>query len=566
MFVNKCAKFERPEIESMKTSNTHELNTEYVRNLQSKILFSILLICLFIPKISDAQDCFPDTEPPVLICKKIDTLMLGWCGNVQIYASEFVKSVVDNCSPRVKITFDREGRLEDADLILLLVGLDTSNNFITIYAHDNAGNVSSCSSFCFPVSMLNLKVDCNILSDYRYFEDETNKIELSIRTEDNKLHPTTITNKWYPMRFEGTISSISNPKSIVINSLDFAFDHWNISPADIIEASRMIVHSSRYPSAMNYLSADTNCDGEINLLDLYKTLQFILGNIVKDDCIAKPLARFLNDSGVLLGTETDFNFNANTLQKMGFCQRGDIDRENLFPNVSFFNPVSQIQGDPVNWKVKNQLLERNLNYVLDFEFSDSMKLFGLQFNVNFDTSLVHIDTVYSNFIGTQFNRIYPNDIQWVCWNTLDPQIDHVLPRITFHLTAKEDAKVGEVFKPTVQTISNFLVEASGNARPIGIEFSKVVGNHNTLNDAEWLQVTPIPSQGVVKISAMVSKEQVGYLELIDVNGILIHKQLLKFQNAPLQVVIPDVKSGMYFAVIRFAESKPILKTFLMIRE
>lgn len=93
--------------------------------------------------------------------------------------------------------------------------------------------------------------------------------------------------------------------------------------------------------------------------------------------------------------------------------------------------------------------------MLDFEFSDSMKLFGLQFNVNFDTSLVHIDTVYSNFIGTQFNRIYPNDIQWVCWNTLDPQIDHVLPRITFHLTAKEDAKVGEVFKPTVQTISNF---------------------------------------------------------------------------------------------------------------
>ena len=146
MFVNKCAKFERPEIESMKPSNTHELNTEYFRNLQSRILFSILLICLFIPKISDAQDCFPDTEPPVLICKKIDTLMLGWCGNVQIYASEFVKSVVDNCSPRVKITFDREGRLEDADLILLLVGLDTSNNFITIYAHDNAGNVSSCSS------------------------------------------------------------------------------------------------------------------------------------------------------------------------------------------------------------------------------------------------------------------------------------------------------------------------------------------------------------------------------------------------------------------------------------
>lgn len=80
----------------------------------------------------------------------------------------------------------------------------------------------------------------------------------------------------------------------------------------------MIVHSSRYPSAMNYLSADTNCDGEINLLDLYKTLQFILGNIVKDDCIAKPLARFLNDSGVLLGTETDLNFNANTLQKWDF--------------------------------------------------------------------------------------------------------------------------------------------------------------------------------------------------------------------------------------------------------
>jgi len=549
----------------MKTSNTHELNTEYVRNLPSKILFSILLICLFIPKISDAQDCFPDTEPPVLICKKIDTLLLGWCGNETVYAGEFVAYAVDNCSRYVSLTFDKEGKMTYIESFWLSMILDASNNYVTIYAHDEAGNVSECSSYCLPVSISNYKVLCKLQGDYNYTE-ELDKLKLGIRTQDTVIHLTTLISNSGPLDFRASISNITSLKSIVLKAIDLPFKYWFISTADLIEASRFIINTSKYPSGMNYLSADTNCDGEINLQDIYKTYEYILGKIDKDDCIAKPLLKFINDSGLVLGNEIGYELNQKSIPNIGFCQRGDINRETKYPYVQLNNPVSIFSGRPLFWKTKNQNLVKGQDYLIEFKLSDSMYLFGLQSNFSFDPDLIQVDTFYSNLNSYFSSHKYSDDIQAIWLNLSNPKFEHQFPKISFQITAKADTKIDEVFKPTVQTISNFLVDASGNARPIGIEFSKVKGIHDVLEDAEWLQITPMPSQGIVKISALVSKEQIGQLELIDVNGILVHKQLLKFQNAPLQVDIPKVKSGMYFAVIRFAESKPIIKTFLMIQD
>lgn len=551
----------------MKNTNKQCALKGFLRQLRIPIFLNsfLFIFCSFFVSSIQAQDCFPDTEAPVLVCKKIDTLLLGWCGNETVYAIEFAAYAVDNCSRYVKLTFDKEGKIEYYESYWLLRALDASNNYITIYAHDEAGNVSECSSYCLPVSISNYKVLCKLRGDYYYIE-ELDKLKLGIRTQDTVIHPTALISNSDPLDFRASISNINRLKSIVLNAVDLPFNYWFISTVDVIEASRIIINTSKYSSGMNYLSADTNCDGEINLLDLYKTYDYFLGKIDKDDCITKPLLKFINDSGLVLGNEISYELNQKSIPNIGFCQRGDINRETKYPYIQLINPISQIAGVPFYWKTKNQNLITGQNYLVEFELSDSLNLFGLQSNFSFDPDLIQIDTFYSNLTSYFSSHKYSDDIQWIWLNLSNPKFEHQFPKISCQITAKADTKLGEAFKPTVQTISNFLVDASGNARPIGIEFSKVAGNHTTLNDAEWLQVTPIPSQGIVKISAMVSKEQVGYLELIDVNGILIHKQLLKFQNAPLQVVIPDVKSGMYFAVIRFAESKPILKTFLMIRE
>lgn len=492
-----------------------------------------------------AQDCFPDIEPPVLICKKIDTLMLGWCGNEQVYAWEFVNYTVDNCSKYVKITFDKEGKLEWIESFILSIGLDTSNNFITIYAHDDAGNVSECSSYCLPVSISNYKVLCKLQGDYNYAE-ELDKLQLGIRTQDTIIHPTTLISNSDPLDFRASISNINRLKSIVLNAVDLPFNYWFISTVDLIEASRIIINTSKYSSGMNYLSADTNCDGEINLLDLNKTYDYFLGKIDKDDCISKPLLKFINDSGLVLGNEISYELNQKSIPNIGFCQRGDINRETKYPYIQLINPISQIAGVPFYWKTKNQNLIKGQNYLVEFELSDSLNLFGLQGNFNFDPDLIQIDTFYSNLNSYFGSHRYSDDIQWIWLNLSNPKFEHQFPKISCQITAKADGMLRNAFITGNQSITNMVIDANGNSFPLEIEISAISSTNTSLKDALNFEVISKPGMDEVSIRVgSIPFEKVN-LSMYHLDGSLFLQRVVHLQNGQLEELLHIPIPGFYF--------------------
>jgi len=502
----------------MKTLNYFFSFHSQFRLVYPKILVRSLLFvfCYSIIPNLQAQDCFPDVEPPVLICKKIDTLNLGWCGNEQVYAWEFVKYTVDNCSKNVKITFDREGKLEWIESFYLLIGLDTSNNFITIYAHDNAANVSECSSYCLPVTTLDYKVPCKLLADGAY-SDELNKLKMDVKTEDNNVHPTNLLTIYSPLDFRTSISNISMVKSLVLSTLDIPFDLWFITTFDLVETERMIIGTNRYQSSMNFLSADTNCDGEINILDIYKSYQYITGQIDRDNCIAQPLLRFLNDSGEIVGSEINYKLNQNEIPNIGFCQRGDISREVTFPNSHFTNPVSRISGAPVYWKTKDLFLVKDQIYTVEFKLSDSMNLFGFQCNFKFDSNLIQLQNQFANFISSSYHK-YSDDLQWVWRNSSNPKLENDFPVISFQIQAKADGMLSDAFSLNKQSITNMLVDGTGNAYPIEIKFTNIKEYPYKESAKIDLSIFTGPSTQMVWLKGSMVPFENGILRILSMDG------------------------------------------------
>ncbi len=530
----------------MKTFNSISSFIAYLRLVcDTRIIVSLIFVfCNFNFSTLHAQDCFPDIEPPVLICKKIDTLMLGWCGNEQVYASEFVNYTVDNCSKYVKITFDKEGKLEWIESFFLSIGLDTSNNFITIYAHDDAGNVSSCSSFCFPVYMKTYNIKCNILSDNNFYE-ESDKIQLNIKTEDDKLHQSSTSQFSNLAEFEFSISSISAIKSLDLQAIDKPFKYWTITTADLIEASRFIINAGRYSTPINYLSADTNCDGEINILDLYKTYQYILGAIVKDDCIGQPVLRFVDLNGTILGTEIPYSIQKPIIPTIAFCQRRDINRSLKSTTIPFNNPVSRITGTPIYWKTKNQILQKDQIYQIEFELSDSSTLFAMQGNFSFDPDLIELDTFYSNFLSSNYSNRSPNDFQWVWLNNSNPKLEHIFPKITFQIKAKADVKLNEAFIKNTHSISNMLVDAQGNASPLEIEFSKIIaGPKKELEELNLVVKTNLWNDDVFLIGK-INTNTTGYIKIFNLAGALILNKAIFVTDGNVNEHIAIQQPGFY---------------------
>lgn len=512
----------------------------------------LLIFCPILTSSIQAQDCFPDTEPPVLICKKIDTLLLGWCGNEQVYASEFAAYAVDNCSRYVRLTFDKEGKMDYYESFWLLMALDASNNYITIYAHDEAGNVSECSSYCLPVSISNYKVLCKLQGDYNYAE-ELDKLQLGIRTQDTVIHPTFLNVNSNPLDFRASISNISSLKSIVLKALDLPFNRWFISTVDLIEASRIIINSSKYPSGMNYLSADTNCDGEINLLDVYKTFEYILGRIDKDDCVAKPLLKFINDSGLVLGNEISYELNQKSIPNIGFCQRGDINRETKYPYIQLINPISQIAGVPFYWKTKNQNLIKGQNYLVEFELSDSLNLFGLQSNFSFDPDLIQIDTFYSNLTSYFSSHKYSDDIQAIWLNFSNPKFEHQYPKISFQITAKADGMLRNAFISGDQSITNMAMDANGNSYPIAIEISAISGNQSTAKDDLDLKIYKDIPNKTVRLFGSIAPFENGLLSLYQIDGKTCYKKQIDSPGGVVNEFIEYPISGFYILQLRLPD-------------
>lgn len=532
----------------------------FVYNLQNAGTTILLLISTLFT--GYAQDCLHDTIPPEIICKQNYIYRYGPCGNEQIYASEFVISAIDNCS-KVKITFDREGKKWWDDSFILWMDPNWPNGQIKIYASDTSGNVSECMATYIAKPYEQTKFfTCRLITE---LDEEIDKIQLKVRTNDNTIYKANfIKNSNDIFDFYVTIEGDQSIQSLIVEPLDKPFVQEHITTKDQVLTLRQIVGFESYASPVNYISEDTDCNGEINLLDVYKSRKYVEGLISTDSCLGKPILYFIDEKGNILGQEIPYQGSPNRSPVIAFNQIGDMNSYLPNPGTALINPITKFSGEQLIWQATELSCVKGNQYAVDFTLNDSISLSGLQCNFALDSNFIHIDNFYTNF--TYLNKnIYPTDIRLNWVNGFGPKFENGYPKATILFTAKSDFTLSDAFKPSEQSISNFAITSDGTVRPIVTSFSFVNAADHEDKDSPWIKVSTTSADPTIHIWGSIAQFDEAELFIHNIYGQTIYKQKIRTSDGQINEFIQDSNPGVYILDLKLPNRKQLTQAFVVFR-
>lgn len=541
------------------------LHLNFLTTIIQPLAVVVIIALLIIPCIEgQAQDCLHDTIPPEIICKQDYIYRYGWCGNEEIYASDFVISATDNCS-KVKITFDREGKNQWDDSFILWMDPSWPNGQIKIYARDTSGNISECIATykAVPGYSIRKTISCKLITQFR---EENDKIELNIRTNDNAIHKATLINdSGNSLNFQVSINGDQTIKSLILEALDKPFNHYYISTADAIETIYEILDLGRYSSPVNLKSEDTDCNGELNFIDIYQIKNYLYGINLTDSCIGRPILYFIDSIGTILGKEIPFQENQNTVPIIAFNQIGDVNKYLPVSKTVLPNPITRFGGEPLIWQASDISCKQGNQYLVGFTLNDSISLFGFQYNFTFDDKLIRLDTFYSNYTSYPYKHIYQNDIKTAWMNISNPKFENDYPKITILFTAKSDFSLSDAFKPKIQSISNFAITSDGTIRPIVTEFSIVNATANEDKDRPWFKISNAFASQNIRIHGTLTPSRDAELVIYTIYGQPIYSQQVHAIDGIFNESFRCSNSGIYYAVLKLYGKKQLVQSFVVIK-
>lgn len=544
-------------------NNIYELPPpfHYVFLGQLKKIISTLLLLFSYILLLHSQDCLHDTIPPEIICKQDYVYRSGSCGNETVFADEFVVSAIDNCSP-VTITFDREGKMRWMELGWLPYPLNGLTAEISIFARDTSGNVSECiAKYKIVPRYLYKHFTCELQTD---LYEENDKIQVKVRTNDNAIYKAyLLKDRGYSIDVEVKMDGFQSIQSIIVEAVDKPFVHDYITTYDQIQTLYDIIGLGKYHSQLNFICEDVDCDEEINLLDVYKSRQYLYGIIATDSCFGKPIAYFIDDNGNILGSEIPFLTIQTKNPVIAFNQIGNVSRNLPVSNTNIPNPITTISGSTLIWKTSQISCVKGNQYSVDFSLSDSISLFGLQCNFAFDTNLIIVDNFHTNF--SSFQHIYPNDIQFDWMNASNPKFENDYPKATILFTAKSDFTLNEAFKPEQQSISNFAIQSDGIVRPLVTEFSIVNAADQEDKYEPWIKVSNTSSDHTVHILGNIALFNEAKLSIHNIYGQTIQNRKISTSDGQINESVQLSSSGIYFLVLNLPNKKQLIQSFVVVR-
>lgn len=531
----------------------------FINQVQRVICTLIFLFSFFIS--GESQDCLNDTVPPVIICKQDFIYRTGSCGNDLVFASEFVLTAFDNCTP-VSITFDKEENYRWLELGTFWCYQTGPFCEITIYARDTFGNVSECISTYKMVPKTNYDlISCELIYG---FPREIDKINLKFRTNTNTVYSTVKDKYSNKLSFWATYDGLETINSLILDVFDTPFTEYRITDFDLIETLYLIIGQGRYLSPVNYKSADSDCNGEVNLIDVYRTKKYQVQIPYAEPCLGKPLLYFIDSNGNILGREIPYVEDPIELPIIAYNIIGEINRYLPDPGIAFNNPVTKYAGNPVIWNTKEINCQKGNQYAVDFTLNDSVSLFGLQCNFEFDSNLIRVDNFSTNF--TYLNKnIYPTDIRLNWVNGFGPKFENDYPKATILFTAKSDFKLSDAFKPSEQSISNFAITSDGTVRPIVTSFSFVNAADHEDKDSPWIKVSTTSADPTIHIWGSIAQFDEAELFIHNIYGQTIYKQKIRTSDGQINEFIQVSNPGVYILDLKLPNRQKLVQAFMVVK-
>ncbi|MBK7303573.1 MAG: T9SS type A sorting domain-containing protein [Saprospiraceae bacterium] len=271
---------------------------------------------------------------------------------------------------------------------------------------------------------------------------------------------------------------------------------------------------------------------------------------MNDSCIGLFKGLFIDKSGNVLGNSIQFNTSQSDTSSVVLSIIGNLYKEEVGHTANKLNPIRVFDGDKLFLSTKNINCQSGQHYNIEFVMSDSMLYSGLQLNIPYDSSLLILDTIYSNLnlkSRDYHKSIGDVKIAWV--NFLNPILGSIAPSLSLGFTAKKDFILSDAIRDDYQSISNFAMDNNFKVRPIKIDFSDINQNHESASEANYIFCFPNPTTENVSIVGKMESTSNCTMDIYDAGGLLTNRQLLNLSDGRIQHEIRFEHNGLYLVKI-----------------
>ena len=501
-----------------------------------------------------------DGKEPTPVCYHgLSSVVMPSSGDLTLPASIFDANSFDNCTPRNQLRFAYSNNVADSLKTFDCDNIDTT--FVSIWVFDEEGNSDVCNTYIVIRDNHLVCADSLITFSSGMISNiqglAVSGVQMSFISDDHPLVPDAETNDfgeyelgWYIVPADG--------KGIIHPSMKK--DYLNgVTTLDLLLIQEHISGNSPFRTMSEFLAADVNQDGEINVLDIVELRNLILGNINKlsnsDSWLIYPedMRVFTQRLGSQLQVEEVLiDFGQQSLFEANFdaIKVGDVNYSSISSALFAGNRSQEVKT------IFYSVSEEDHYPAIEFTFDEEMKARSLQFTIELP--------------------VHPYDIIEISFNENSPvkwhyQVHHGSTdnssRIVVSVFHPEDLQLGGDAFLKVVTVKEITADVKFSEvpaiaeiaydikRPYGLELVELdcpqIVDCGYAGPAFLIDVKPNPAQSEQKviISSMNRNASDVRITITDALGRIIRTELIENLGLSNELILTDADfsvPGLYF--------------------
>ncbi len=537
-----------------------------------------------------------DTKAPTPICLETIVWVLDENGEAVVWASDFDKSSIDNCTPSGdccggdnKLRFTFSATPPEADPNYSAVDRSSSMTFdcsdldngiaqlipLVMYVFDESGNSSYCS--------VNLNLQDNI-------HDACTDVEGAVASIAGKVM---FTNEQGINDLNVTLKNITDEEDIQENTGtdgDFVFEDLGfydtykvtadvegpimegVSTLDLVLIQRHILQLKEFDNPYSVIAADVNNSKSISGADLIVLRKLILGKI--DAFTNNTSWKYIDASTEFEEIDApweyieDFTINSLYLSEdnanLYAIKIGDVNQSTMESYTSEASASRYRQ--PMNISLEDVSFEASDIVNASLMVADEAQIEGMQFTIEFDSDKLSFVDISSEQFGLTKGNISKRLIErgkvLVSWNAKSSiELQSDVPMMNIQFKAINKGELSKSFAINSDVLSAEIYNSQLEILDIVVDFdSKLDIESNPI----ILSNSPNPFSKFTNVMFDLSSDQDITLTIRDLNGSIVkrlEKQGFKGRNT---VVINKNEIGSQGIFVYTLESKDIIVTKRMI--
>ncbi len=483
-----------------------------------------------------------DTKKPTPVCREeLVTVLMPTTKSVNIWASDFLKEGVDNCSTSDKVVASFSGtnraaisRTYTCDS---LAGAPSKDFSIRVYAIDEAGNSDYCTvtlrvqangNTCNPIQSLSLRGNI-----YNEVAEEVKDVTVTLLSDQVEFPKTAMTAddgifsfEELPMNQSYDVAPIKND-----NPLN------GVTTLDLVMIQRHILGLNRLESPYKLIAADINNSEKISAADLVELRKLILGTIT--EFTANQSWRFIDEASIFSDANNpwplteriamvDLDHDAVGLDFKAI-KIGDVN-QSAKANAKSDDKTSSRTGTSLSTDLHTALPGQIVETYIYAE--DLKSLLGLQLGLSFDAKKVELMDVTSEGLNMDQDHIGYNFVKdgklFISWSTNEKtDANGRLMKLRFKALQKISNEA--IFRVDQSRMQPELYTIEGNE----IQIHSVAIQANRTFDKEQFELfqnIPNPFNTITQIGFTLPSSDDVKLTIFDINGKLVYTTGGKYQK------------------------------------